>query len=759
MSNTDPLTGRRLGDYLIEGLLGTGGMARVYRGYDEQLDRYAAVKVIEASLVASADEEEYRERFLREARAIARLNHPRIVKVYQFGQVDELYYIAIELIDGQNLRDILREQIKQDTFMPVHKMLRILRDIADALDYAHQNGIIHRDVKPSNIIVTPEGQGVLTDFGLALNAIEGTIGNTFGSVHYIAPEQAISSSQSVPQSDQYALGIIAYEMLTGRVPFDEGSAMSVAMRHISESPVAIREINPAVPQPVERVVMRALSKDYRSRYPDSTAFIDALSNAFDDEGDDFSENRPAPSALSKRFPLPARAVGDGMLRTGPDATRVLDSAPVETVMLKKGETPGPLPQSRGMQIGIVAGTFLLILLILGSLFILPGLFREDEVSITRTAEAVVAQAIANTATAESIAIMTIDAAIRATYSAATQTADAFGTATVDAEMSATADSYLTATESLNLTATFFADVTNVALIAITQTAEMQLDMTATAQTDATATAQAEIDVTGTAVAEVIQTATEIAAIRAESAANATLTAQVPLAETATAVSEIIATATSAAQEDMTLTAIYDATRVENIALTRTQRAEIIRATQRFQAAAAAVATQTPSSTPRPSDTPTVTVTPSPMPTRLQLRRLSGDLRLLYDGETLVAYNADNRYPANINDVIFVRVEPNGLETRFEAAEWGDLSDGLEPNQCLQVWTIETRLRPLSAPYSELCAYRQYYRSTTRPFWLSEHEEAFFEIRLHGDVLATCPTAPRGSSDQLRCDIELTRLKD
>src|SRR5688572_8060522 len=153
MSITDPLIGKRLGDYLIEGVLGTGGMARVYRGYDDNLDRYAAIKVIEPQLIASAEEDEYRERFLREARAIARLNHPRIVGVYQFNQVGNLYYIAMDYIEGRTLRDILKSYIKQEKMMPTAELLLVLRDIADALDYAHRQNIIHRDVKPSNIIV------------------------------------------------------------------------------------------------------------------------------------------------------------------------------------------------------------------------------------------------------------------------------------------------------------------------------------------------------------------------------------------------------------------------------------------------------------------------------------------------------------------------------------------------------------------------------------------------------------------------------
>ncbi|MEL6309819.1 MAG: serine/threonine-protein kinase, partial [Chloroflexota bacterium] len=234
MTTTDPLIGKTLGDYNIESILGTGGMARVYKGLDTNLERYAAIKVVEPQLVASTDEAEYRERFLREARAIARLSHPNIVSIYQYNQVGNLYYIAMEYAPGDNLRDVLKSYIQQGRVMPTDELLVVLQNIADALDYAHKQNIIHRDVKPSNIIVNEEGRAVLTDFGLALNAMEGTVGNTFGSVHYIAPEQAISSAQSVAQSDQYSLGIVAYELLTGRVPFDDASAMSVALKHISD---------------------------------------------------------------------------------------------------------------------------------------------------------------------------------------------------------------------------------------------------------------------------------------------------------------------------------------------------------------------------------------------------------------------------------------------------------------------------------------------------------------------------------------------
>lgn len=284
MTPPDPFIGRQLGDYRIIGVIGRGGMASVYRGYDVHLQRYAAVKVIGAHLVTDDDHEDYRQRFIREARAIARLNHPNIVSVYQFGEIDGLYYMAMVLIEGRNLSQIMKEQAASGHLLPRQQVVRIVRDIAAALDFAHANGVIHRDVKPSNIMITADGQAILTDFGLALSASEGTIGNTFGSAHYMSPEQAISSAAVVPQSDLYSLGVVTYQLLTGRVPFDDPSPMSVALKHINEAPPPPRRYNPALTSEVERVLLRALEKKPQDRFPTGEAMSSALTRALDGVG-------------------------------------------------------------------------------------------------------------------------------------------------------------------------------------------------------------------------------------------------------------------------------------------------------------------------------------------------------------------------------------------------------------------------------------------------------------------------------------------
>ncbi|MGQ9908579.1 MAG: protein kinase domain-containing protein [Candidatus Flexifilum sp.] len=312
MSVTDPFIGHRLGDYKIVDILGRGGMARVYRGYDERLNRYAAVKVIDAALL-SGGEEEYRLRFLREARAIAALDHPAIVSVYQFGEFEGLYYMAMKFIEGRDLGQILKED--GGVSLTSGAILRIVRDVAAALDYAHAAGVIHRDVKPSNIMITRDGHAILTDFGLALSVPEGSIGNTFGSAHYIAPEQALSSAQAVPQSDLYSLGVVIYQMFTGRVPFDDPSAMTVALKHLSDPPPPPRTFNPNIPVEVERVILRTLEKEIDKRYESGAQLVYALELALGLGAPTFSE--PLPFSASEF------AGGSSM------STRAMPSAPPE----------------------------------------------------------------------------------------------------------------------------------------------------------------------------------------------------------------------------------------------------------------------------------------------------------------------------------------------------------------------------------------------------------------------------------------------
>jgi serine/threonine protein kinase len=277
MSRSDPLISEQLGDYKIISVLGKGGMARVYRGFDPKLERFAAVKVIDKGLA----QPEYRERFQREARAIAKLQHPRIVHVFQFGETEEYFYMAMVFVEGRDLAHLIREARALEQLLPVPRAMRIIRDVAEALDYAHAQGVIHRDVKPSNVMVTPEGRAVLTDFGLALSVTEGTIGSTFGTAHYIAPEQAVSSANAVPQSDQYSLGVVSYQMLTGRVPFDDPGITNIVLKHLNQTPATPSSVNPKLPIVFDAALMRALEKTPEARYSTCMGLVRALEDALD----------------------------------------------------------------------------------------------------------------------------------------------------------------------------------------------------------------------------------------------------------------------------------------------------------------------------------------------------------------------------------------------------------------------------------------------------------------------------------------------
>ena len=209
MSNQDDFTNMMLDEYRVEELLGRGGMARVYRGFDTRLHRYVAVKVIDRPFRADKD---YIQRFEREAQAIARLDHPHIVKIFRFGEAESLVYMAMQYVEGSDLGAVIDSYQADGEYMEYDDILRLTRELCMALDYAHQQGVIHRDIKPSNVMLNKEGKVVLTDFGLALQAQIGTAGEIFGSPHYLAPEQAISSANVTPQSDLYAVGVMLFEM-------------------------------------------------------------------------------------------------------------------------------------------------------------------------------------------------------------------------------------------------------------------------------------------------------------------------------------------------------------------------------------------------------------------------------------------------------------------------------------------------------------------------------------------------------------------
>jgi uncharacterized repeat protein (TIGR01451 family) len=272
----DPLIGRQLANFRIERLIKRGGMARVYYGQDVKLERPVAIKVIDFQY---RDNPTYAERFVREARAVATWRHENIVQVYYADDQAGLYYFCMEYIDGLDLGELLASCAQAGERMPHEEVLRIGRAIASALDYAHGEGVIHRDIKPSNVMVAKDDRVVLTDFGLALDVHRGSLGEAFGSAHYIAPEQAQSSANAVPQSDLYSLGVILYQMLTGVVPFDDPSPTSVALQHLTVPPPSPCRNNPDLGKEVEAVLLKALSKAPGDRYQSGAELMNALEQA------------------------------------------------------------------------------------------------------------------------------------------------------------------------------------------------------------------------------------------------------------------------------------------------------------------------------------------------------------------------------------------------------------------------------------------------------------------------------------------------
>ncbi len=276
------LMGQAIGAYRLIAKLGEGGMAEVYKAYQPRLEREVALKFIRPELAADA---EFRGRFEHEAQAIARLSHPNIVHVYDFGEEGTRYYLVMEYVPGQTLKGRLESLRAAGKTMDWDEACRIINQIAAALDYAHQQGIIHRDVKPANIMLTPDGRALLNDFGIAKmlgtsQALTQT-GGTIGTPAYMSPEQIRGDKEQLgPTSDLYSLGIVLYEMLTGRVPFVADTPLAVLYKHLHDPIPLPRTLAPTLPEATERVLLKALAKDPTDRYPDGQSLTQALQASF-----------------------------------------------------------------------------------------------------------------------------------------------------------------------------------------------------------------------------------------------------------------------------------------------------------------------------------------------------------------------------------------------------------------------------------------------------------------------------------------------
>lgn len=399
------LVGKKLGDYIMREKLTSGGMAEIYLGEDEKLKRRAAIKILQVDVSDQAQDDVLRSRFEREAQAVARLEHDSIVPIYQFGEEGNLYFIAMRFIDGNDLADELKRYKTHGEKMPPKRMLNILAQVARGLDYAHKSGIIHRDVKPSNILLQHledgEVKAILTDFGLVLwEDVDKTLGTAFGTPRYISPEQATDSQSAVPQSDIYSLAVIVYEILTGQTLFTGSSPMEVALSHITEAPIPPRSHDTTIPRDAQSEILRALQKDASKRQRTATEFIDALKRAYDlDDSQPEHPNanasaagvkrdRTKPLAQTSQPPPVTQHVKDlswERVTTAPDTQKTEDMVLPSPIPVEERQRDKPIDpdEKAAMSLPVIAGSIVVLAVIVATiLFVLNGFNQEGTVSDT-----------------------------------------------------------------------------------------------------------------------------------------------------------------------------------------------------------------------------------------------------------------------------------------------------------------------------------------------------------------------------------------
>lgn len=330
--------------YEISEKLGEGGMAVVYRGKDRILGRRVAIKVLRPQFAADTD---FVERFRREAQAAASLSHPNVVNIFDVGTDGDVHYIVMEYVEGRNLKEILRREGP----LPLDKVLHIGIEVCRALEAAHGQGLIHRDIKPHNILVTRDYQVKVTDFGIARAASTATLthtGTVIGSVHYLSPEQATGGQIGV-YTDIYAVGVLLYEMVTGKVPFDGESPVAVALKHLHDAPPSLRADGTDIPPELERIILRAMAKDPAQRFKDTAEMLaelrrvplpaPAARGAAPPEPQEDKRDEPSPAAAAPPAEAPPAAAA-GVV----PALAAKDEAEETTIVrLPRGAPASPAP--------------------------------------------------------------------------------------------------------------------------------------------------------------------------------------------------------------------------------------------------------------------------------------------------------------------------------------------------------------------------------------------------------------------------------
>ena len=354
--------GRILADrYELKELVGQGGMADVYLAYDDILNREVAVKILRSSLTGDPI---YITRFHREARAAAALCHRNIVEIYDVGEEDDLYYIVMEFVRGQTLKELINKR----GALHYVEAVDIMKQVVSATALAHSMGIVHRDLKPQNILVTDSGIVKIADFGIASIQSLSQVTQTdtiMGSLHYLAPEIA-RGEKATPQSDIYALGVVFYELLRGDVPFNGESPVNIALKHMRDEIPSVRDYNPAIPQSVENIIIKATAKNTNNRYQCADDMLDDLETCLDRQDEeklsfDSINNDPTIIATDSQF----------FTKTAPidiEETKT-EIEEIEPQEVKKKE---PMDKKKKIAIGVAIGAVVVCLAIVAGFFLLSG---------------------------------------------------------------------------------------------------------------------------------------------------------------------------------------------------------------------------------------------------------------------------------------------------------------------------------------------------------------------------------------------------
>ncbi|MCI0709594.1 MAG: serine/threonine protein kinase [Chloroflexi bacterium] len=367
MAKQDEYIGKTLGEYKIKKLIGKGGMSKVYQGEDQNLGRDVAVKIITLDPDRA---KELMKRFEREGRTMGKLDrHPNIVRVYRYHNAEDPRYLVMEYIEGETLTQILARYRNQGKFMAFEELIKIMRQVADALDFAHAHDVIHRDIKPSNIMIEVNSKrAVLMDFGLVMQAnTDTTLGTAFGTPRYISPEQAISSQQAVPQSDIYSLGVIIYEAITGKAPFDDESAMSLALSHITNPPPNPQDVRADLSDDISKALLKALEKTPEERYQSATDMVDALATAMGIEAGVVSTPKVTPPpkpAVEAKVPAKNNGVAKEIASSKPAPSKKIEKNN------RKDKKTGKMTNEKGTQNGnrrwlYIVGAVVLIAVMIG----------------------------------------------------------------------------------------------------------------------------------------------------------------------------------------------------------------------------------------------------------------------------------------------------------------------------------------------------------------------------------------------------------